>query len=104
MADDAPNNIPRSAVLARALRETASFLDALGDIPPPEIFTLWSSGIGCQWGGGGGTILTASLYGDGLVTYCGLFPDEAKTLGTCSVSEPTPDLLAAAARVAEAGE
>lgn len=71
-----------------ALREAALVLTAV--VPSiaevPAIFPIPGGGIGLQWNGEPNTIFTASLFGDGLVTFSTILSDSEKFTGTCEAS------------------
>lgn len=72
----------------QSLRDAATVLAFVVSetIRTPAVFPLSSGGIGLQWNGKPNTIFTASLYGDGLVTYSQILSDSDGLTGTCNVS------------------
>jgi hypothetical protein len=58
------------------------------EIIVPQVLCLPGHGIGLQWNGSNGSIFTISLFGSGLLSYAGIFSDNHRVRGTCSVAAP----------------
>lgn len=52
----------------------------------PAIFAIPGGGVGLQWNGTPNTIFTASVFGDGAVTYSCILSDGEHLTGTCDVN------------------